>query len=170
MYLYLKKKKILLYLIITEEPLKKKWKKYNGHWIDSVNFSKELTIGGIVYSCPFFQEVNSNGSFCVPKDCQSCLYFLTTMPKTLFFPTTVLGILSLLTSVPRSFSLLESWQVSTQWTVFLTQASSGKSMFSFCVNIFLTKTWFDDKPLSNPGAVFDFPPFWITSKDIFLQV
>ena len=98
---------------------------------------------------------------------------------------------SLLTAAPRNFSLPESKCVSTPQTVLLTQAQRGKPLFNSFINIFLAKirfsvhithssvkfTWFApishqnfyDRPLFKSGALFDLPPFWIASKQIFLQ-
>ena len=131
---------------------------------------KELAIGSTVYSCIFFQ---GNQSWWI----LSCPRRLSVWP-------------SLLTTTPRPFSLRESLFVSSLLTVFLTLAHSGKPIFSPFVNIFFfTKiylsiyithssvnfTWFallssqkfNDRPLFKPGALFNFLPFWIASKQIF---
>ena len=123
---------------------------------------KHLTVA------PFFKEINSDGNFHVPGNCQHDLF--TDCCAWNFFV------------------LLESQCVSTSWMVFSTQASICQPMFSQFVNIFLTKgsfsihishscvnfTWFalicqkfDDRPLFKPGTLC-LQPYWIASKEIFL--
>ena len=62
--------------------------------------------------------------------------------RILSFPRTLSAWPSLLTAVPRTFSLLDSQGISTSWIIFLIQACSGKSMFRPFVNMFLIERWF----------------------------
>ena len=105
----------------------------------------------------FYKEITPDGFFHVPKDFQyDLLYWLLLLELFLYLRICV----------------------SVTWTVFLTQACSGKSMFSPLVNIFLNKTcffihithssvnftWFillshqkfDDRTLFKPGLLWFF--------------
>ena len=127
---------------------------------------KELAMQSIVYSCIFFKEIKWS--------VLSCLRRMSAWP-------------SLLTTTLGTFSLPESQCISTQWTVFLTQAHYAKPIFSPFVKIFLIKICFAihithsinftrfallsyhqkfDDFSSMEG--FDLLPFWIASKQIFL--
>ena len=126
----------------------------------------KLAIGSTVYSCTFFKQINSDESFYIPKS--------------------LLGWPSLQTIVPGTFSSPKSQCVSTKWTVFSTQACSGKLIFRSFVKILYTKTHFSIyfcnfhmfyafQPLEiwwnisvqAWSILFDLPAIWIVSKWIF---
>ena len=74
----------------------------------------ELAIRNIVYSCKLFKEMNSNGFFHVSENYQHHLIYWPLHPE-LFFT---------------------GESVTFYFVVFLTQAHSGRPIFSPFVNIF----------------------------------
>ena len=95
---------------------------------------EELAIGNTIYSCTFFKEINSDGSFHVPEDFQHDLLYWLLNPELFCF--TLLESLCVST---QNFLLLENQCVSTLWTIISTQACSDKPMFGSFVNIFWQK-------------------------------
>ena len=125
--------------------------------------SNELAKASTVYIHTFFNKIKSDGSFHVQEEWQHHLLYWPLHPELFLYQRVSIFPFHGLSFwfrfiVANSFFL----NTKTYFSIYTTYSSIIFTWFAI-----LSYQKLDDRQLFKPGALFDLPPFWITSKQLF---